>query len=167
MESFIAFTFLKLEQCFLFIAFRISYSTNVMNCILRFWNFMGNMRKLLKIIMDFQKKITRKKKLKIASCIYRVRDSEHKKKETFCLQNFMTYKQFKNCSKIMFSLNNSFSIYQINNSKNKCVSTFCFTYIYHISMCGFNNKNKVSKCGSQFKVRSGPDFYYKRLMYYF
>ena len=62
MESIISPTILKLEQCF-FIAFRISYSTNVMDCILGYWNVIGNRRRFLKINVDFQKKI------KIARCI--------------------------------------------------------------------------------------------------
>ena len=51
------------------IAFRISYSANFMDHILQFWNATGNMRRLLKINVEFQKQINEKNKPKIARCI--------------------------------------------------------------------------------------------------
>ena len=58
MKSITIPTILNLEQWDFFIAFRISYSTNVLDCILRFRNVMGNMRRLLKIDV-YLKKIAR------------------------------------------------------------------------------------------------------------
>ena len=66
--------------------FRISCSTNVIGLILRFWNVMGNMRRLLKINVNFKqyiyKKQTNPKSQDVFHNICRVRDSEHNKKET-------------------------------------------------------------------------------------
>ena len=78
---------------------------------------MRNMRKLLKINVAFKKKTFTRKKINsqdVFHNICRVRDSEHNKKETlFKLQNCRTYNRFKNCSKVTFSLIDSFSTDQI------------------------------------------------------
>ena len=89
-KSVINSTILKLEQCFLsrffkfysfeaitmfFIVFRISYSTNITDCIFWFWNVKGYMRRTLKIFEDL------KKSQDVFYNICRVRDSKHNKKK--------------------------------------------------------------------------------------
>ena len=51
-----------------FIAFGVSYSTTIVERILRFWNGMKNMRTLLEINANL-KKMQRKSKPKIAKCM--------------------------------------------------------------------------------------------------
>ena len=48
-------------------------------------------------------------------------------------------------SKIVFSLNNSFSMHQIKKSKNKCISKFCFTHICHVSKMWLQELKKNPK----------------------
>ena len=43
---------IEARTVFFIFAFRISYSTNIVECILRLWKVMENMRRLLEINMD-------------------------------------------------------------------------------------------------------------------
>ena len=86
MESIVSPTILKLEKygvCF--IAFRISYSTTIVECILQFWNGKENMRRLSKINVGFKKykEETNPKSQDVYHSICRARDFERNKKILF------------------------------------------------------------------------------------
>ena len=158
MESLISPTILKLQHCGLF-----SYLQNlllykchglnfaILECYGKYAQTFGKNVQFKKIYIYTKKKQAQNRKMYSETFVdYEILNTI-KKETLFYFQNCTSYNQFKNCPKIKFSLNNSFSMHQIKKiHKQMCLKILFYIYIPCFKSVGLIIK-KFENCGSLLK----------------